>query len=248
MIMRKLVFVFVLFSSFCFAQNSNNYKAVIVPLKFDFIRTNNQYRLCTMSKMNLNKAGFTVFYANEILPKEYSDRCELLYYDIVKENAFLATKFHVELKDCSNNLIYKSDSGYTKEKDTELAYSKALNAAFESIFKLNYKYEKMTVTTPAVALKNEVVPAIAPSTTNAAVQVEQTTAPELLYAQATPNGYQLVDASPKVVFKLYATSRPDLYIAVNGNNQGVFILKDKQWFFDYYVNEKLISEKVAVKF
>ncbi|MEY4963549.1 MAG: hypothetical protein RLZZ323_868 [Bacteroidota bacterium] len=246
--MKKLVLVFVLFSSFCFAQNSNNYKAVIVPLKFDFIRTNNQYRLCTMSKMNLNKAGFTVFYANEILPKEYSDRCELLYYDIVKENAFLATKLHVELKDCSNNLIYKSESGYTKEKDTELAFSKALNAAFESVYKLNYKYEKIVVTTPLVAIQNEVVPAIASSVPKAAAQVELTTASELLYAQATSNGYQLVDASPKIIFKLYATSRSDLYIAIQGNNQGVFIQKDKEWFFDYYVNEKLVSEKVAVKF
>lgn len=246
--MRKLVFVFVLFSSFCFGQNINSYKAVVIPLKFDFIQTNNQYRLCTLSKANLVHAGFTVFYANEILPKEYNDRCELLYYDIVKENAFLATKFHIELKDCSGNLIYKSGTSYTKEKDTELAYSKALDGAFESIYKLNYKYEKMAVTTPAVALKNEVVPVIAPSMPKAAVQVEQTTASELLYAQATLNGYQLVDASPKVVFKLYATSRPDLYIAIKGNNQGVFIQKDKQWFFDYYINEKLISEKVAVKF
>ncbi|MEY4012787.1 MAG: hypothetical protein RIT22_1911 [Bacteroidota bacterium] len=156
--MKKLVLAFVLLTSFCFAQNSNNYKAVIVPLKFDFIRTNNQYRLCTMSKANLVNAGFTVFYANEILPKEYNDRCDLLYYDIVKENAFLATKFHIELKDCSGNLIYKSDSGYTKEKDTELAYTDALNKAFVSVNNLHYKYEKLNVATPVVTLKEEVVP------------------------------------------------------------------------------------------
>lgn len=246
--MRKLVFVFVLFTSFCFGQNINNYKAVIVPLKFDFIQTNNQYRLCTLSKANLVHAGFTVFYANEILPKEYNDRCELLYYDIVKENAFLATKFHIELKDCSGNLIYKSGTSYTKEKDTELAYSKALDGAFESIYKLNYKYEKMAVTTAAVALKNEVVPLVAPSMPKASVQVEQTTASELLYAQATPNGYQLVDASPKVVYKLYKTSRPDLFIASKGTSQGILIQKEHQWFFEYYENEKLVSEKVAVKF
>lgn len=246
--MRKLVFVFVLFSSFCFAQNCNNYKAVIVPLKFDFIQTYNQYRLCTLSKANLVRAGFAVFYANEILPKEYSDRCELLYYDIVKESAFLATKFHVELKDCSNNLIYKSESGYTKEKDTELAYSKALNAAFESIYKLNYQYEKKLVTTPAVAIKNEVVAAVATSVPKEGAQVESIIVSELLYAQATSNGYQLVDASPKVVYILYKTSRSDLYIATKGNSHGVFIQKDNQWYFDYYEKEQLISEKVAVKF
>ena len=31
-------------------------------------------------------------------------------------------------------------------------------------------------------------------------------------------------------------------------NQGVLIQKDNQWFFEYYESEKLVSEKVAVKF
>jgi hypothetical protein len=243
--MKKLVLAFVLLTSFCFAQNSNNYKAVIVPLKFDFIRTNNQYRLCTMSKANLVNAGFTVFYANEILPKEYNDRCDLLYYDIVKENAFLATKFHIELKDCSGNLIYKSDSGYTKEKDTELAYTDALNKAFVSVNNLHYKYEKLNVATPVVTLKEEVVPVIVTPVTTAVIQKSDS---NLVYAQATATGHQLVDASPKVVYKLYTTSKSDVYIAMKGNNQGILIQKENQWFFEYYENEKLVSEKVAVKF
>jgi hypothetical protein len=58
--MKKLLFV-LLFTSFCFAQNVNNFKAVIIPLKFDFIRTNNQYRLCTISKAYLNTAGFNAY-------------------------------------------------------------------------------------------------------------------------------------------------------------------------------------------
>ncbi len=243
--MKKLVFVFILITSFSFAQSVNNYKAVIVPLKFDFIRTNNQYRLCTISKANLINAGFVVFYANEILPKGYSDRCDLLYYDIVKENAFLATKFHIELKDCSGNLVFKSETGYTKEKDTELAYSDALNKAFVSVNNLHYKFEKLVVTTPVVELKNEVVPVVASVVSTAIIEKSDS---NLMYAQATATGYQLVDASPKVVYKLYKTSRSDLFIAMKGNNQGVLIQKENQWFFEYYENEKLVSEKVAVKF
>jgi hypothetical protein len=243
--MKKILFVFVLFTSFCFAQSVNTYKAVIIPLKFDFIQKNNQYRLCTISKSNLNKSGFNAFYANEILPKEYIDRCELLYYDIVKENAFLATKFHIELKDCSGNLIYKSETGYTKEKDTELAYADALNKAFVSVNNLHYKYEKLTVTAPVVEIKKEVAPVVASPVTTAVIEKSDS---NLVYAQVTATGYQLVDASPKVVFQLYTTSKPDVYIATKGNSQGVLVQKEKQWFFDYYENGQLISEKVAVKF
>ena len=240
--MKKLLFV-LLFTSFCFAQNVNNFKAVIVPLKFDFIRTNNQYRLCTISKAHLVNAGFTVYYSNEILPKEYTDRCDLLYYDIVKENAFLATKFHIELKDCSGNLVYKSETGYTKEKDTEMAYSDALKKAFVSVNNLHYKYEKSSVASPIVEVKSEVAPTVVST-----VPVIEKSTSNTVYSQATATGYQLVDASPKVVYKLYATSRTDLFIAIKGNNQGVLIQKDNQWFFEYYESNTLVSEKVAVKF
>jgi hypothetical protein len=242
--MKKLLFV-LLFTSFCFAQNVTNFKAVIVPLKFDFIRTNNQYRLCTISKAHLVNAGFTVYYSNEILPKEYTDRCDLLYYDIVKENAFLATKFHIELKDCSGNLVYKSETGYTKEKDTEMAYSDALKKAFVSVNNLHYKYEKSSVASPIEEVKSEVAPTVV---STVPVPVIEKSTSNTVYAQATATGYQLVDASPKVVYKLYATSRSDLFIAMKGNNQGVLIEKDNQWFFEYYESNTLVSEKVAVKF
>jgi hypothetical protein len=242
--MKKLLFV-LLFTSFCFAQNVNSFKAVIIPLKFDFIRTNNQYRLCTISKAHLVNAGFTVYYSNETLPKEYTDRCDLLYYDIVKENAFLATKFHIELKDCSGNLVYKSETGYSKEKDTEMAYADALKKAFVSVTNLHYQFEKSSEANPVVAIQREVTPTVV-STVPTAV-IEKSTS-DLLYAQATVTGYQLVDASPKVVYKLYKTSRSDLFIASKGMNQGVLIQKDNQWFFEYYESDTLVSEKVAVKF
>ena len=242
--MKKLLFV-LLFTSFCFAQNVNNFKAVIVPLKFDFIRTNNQYRLCTISKAHLVNAGFTVYYSNEILPKEYTDRCDLLYYDIVKENAFLATKMYIELKDCTGKLIFKSQTGYSKEKDTELAYSDAIKKAFVSVANLHYKYDTSSVAGPVAEVKSEVASTVVSSVPTTVV--EKSTS-DLLYAQATTTGYQLVDASPKVMYKLYKTSRSDLFIAMKGISEGVLIQKDNQWFFEYYENATLVSEKVAVKF
>ena len=70
----------------------------------------------------------------------------------------------------------------------------------------------------------------------------------LLYAQVTPTGYQLIDSTPKVVMKLMKTSQPNSFIAMKDNLQGSLILKDNQWFFEYYQNEKLVSEKLNIKF
>jgi hypothetical protein len=97
--------VLLFISSFGFSQSVNDYKAVIVPIKYEFTSTDNQYRLATISKYNLNNAGFEAFYDNESVTEDYKDRCSLLYYDIVKENAFLTTKVHITLKDCYGKVV-----------------------------------------------------------------------------------------------------------------------------------------------
>lgn len=246
--MKKRILLLLLFvASYSFSQSVNDYKGVMIPLKFDFMKTDNQYRLATLSKFNLNKAGFEAFYTNEAVSKEYNDRCSLLYLDVVKENVFLATKLHLVLNDCNGKVVYKSQSAYTKEKDTQLAYTEVLNKAFESIYALQYRYNgtntgNKTVDAPVVS--QVLMPAIA---LNGSKSVENVTG-NLLYAQQTSNGFQLIDSAPKVIMKVFKTSNTNCYIAVKGDVQGVLIVKDNQWFFEYYQNDRLISEKIEVKF
>ncbi len=237
------------------AQSVNDYKAVIVPLRYDFLKSDNQYRMATISKGNLTKAGFQAFYANEELPAEFADRCQLLYIDVRKDNAFLVTKLFVELKDCYGKVIYTSEVGKSKEKDYEVAYRESLNMAFISVDGLHYKYSGKTVapnpragmvTAAPVAVAAAVTPAVQQSVTP--TPVADVTDPNLLYAQPTDNGFQLIDKTPKVVMKLLKTSRPDSFIAIKDGVQGTLNAKDNQWFFEYYQNDKLVSEKVSVKF
>ena len=109
--MRIKFLLIALFTSVIgFSQSVNDYKAVIVPLKYEFLKTENQYRLSTMTKANLIKAGFQAFYANEQLPAEFGDRCDLLYVDVKRDNGFLVTKLFVEFKDCYGKVIYTSAS------------------------------------------------------------------------------------------------------------------------------------------
>lgn len=243
----KFLLIALITSVMGFSQTVNDYKGVIVPLRYDFLKSENQYRMSTMTKSNLNKAGFQAFYGNEVLPEGFGDRCDLLYVDVKKDNAFLVTKLFVEFKDCYGKVIYTSEVGKSKEKDYELAYRECLNLAFVSINALHYKYNgkvgssssKVATSVPMVAL----TPATAISTPVADVKD-----PNLLYAQPTENGYQLIDKTPKVVMKLLKTSRPDSFIAIKDGVQGTLNAKDNQWFFEYYKNDQLVSEKVSVKF
>lgn len=243
----KLFLITLFISALGFSQSVNDYKAVIVPIKFDFAKGINPYRLSTMTKSNLIKAGFQAFYENDQLPAEYLDRCELLYADVKKDNGFLITKLFVEFKDCFGKVVYTSETGKSKDKEYETAYRESLDFAFVSINKLKYKYNgKTNVTSSKMATAVVTNPVV--TTTVAATPVADISDPNLLYAQPTEKGYQLIDKTPKVVMKLLKTSRPDSFIAIKDGIQGSLNAKDNQWFFEYYQNDKLISEKVSVKF
>lgn len=254
--MKKQFLLLLLFVvSYSFSQSINDYKAVIVPMKYDFLKLENQYRLNTFTKFNLEKAGFTAFYNKETIPSEYSDRCSLLYVDVVKESGFLTTKLFITMKDCNDKIIFQSVLGKSKEKDYQVAYTEALNEAFQSIYDLQYKYSgQMIAKTQSVSSEPQAnKPVLAPAAKVETVvlstpKILSKTDASLLYAQPTVNGYQLIDSSPKVIMKVLHTSNKNCYIAVKGDVQGVLILKNNEWVFEYYQNDQLWSETIAVKF
>jgi hypothetical protein len=254
---KQLVFFALLLSGLGIAQSINDYKAVIIPLKYEFMKSDNQYRLATLTKVNLNNAGFEAYYLNEEKPLEYGDRCALLNIDVVKENAFLATKLYVVFKDCFGKVIFTSDKGFSREKSYETAYKEALNQAFESVAALNYKYNGNTVAT-SVTPRTEVVRVedvraesvsgeIIRNASTAAVAVN-VPSKAVLYAQPTVNGFQLIDSTPSVVFKIQKTAKADYFLAQKGSTNGIMYKKENLWVFEYYQGETLMSEKVEVKF
>ena len=257
---RIVLFALLLATSFGFAQTVNDYKAAIVPTKFDFLKYENQYRLATLTKHNLQKAGFVVFYSNEELPAEYhGQRCSLLNVEVVRDNAFLTTKLYVVMKDCYGKVVYTSETGKSKIKEYEPAYKEALDGAFESVYKLNYQYNGKTVveegvkqavvSTPVAVAPTSVVQTattVAVSPMSSAVSTNANT--EVLYAQPTETGYQLIDKTPKVVMKLMKTSQDNMFMAIRDGVQGSLLFKSNNWYFEYYKDDKLVSELILVKF
>jgi hypothetical protein len=58
----------------------------------------------------------------------------------------------------------------------------------------------------------------------------------------------VIDNEPKVIIKLYYTSQRNVFLGVKGSTNGVLILKDNQWFFEYIENGKILSEQLKLKF
>lgn len=253
----------------------NNYKYVLVPDRYDFTKEDNQYRLNTTTKALLEQKGFTAFVGNEPLPPLVAtNKCNALRVEVVEKKSLFVTNLTLLLKDCQGNVIFKSKQGKSREKEFPVAYDMALRDAFTSLNDVAYNYDSTAIAQPvaAVPIASSSAPASAtspsatspsaasasiaaasaasssvpvPAATPAAIAVEIT---GTLYAQVVPNGYQLIDTSPKKVLTLLKTSIEDHFIAEGGGTNGIVFKKNGSWFFEYYKENKLISQKLDIKF
>jgi len=232
--MKKSFLLFMLLFSVClFSQNVSDYKYIVVPVKFGFLKEANKYNLNGLTKSVLEKQGYEVYYDNEIFPQDLAEnRCKALYADMLENNNLLTTKIKLELKDCKNQVVYVSEQGVSREKELAKAYVQAFRQVGKSV--------EMLKSNPKLQIKDEVS-----QTTN---EVKEEVVPFQLFAQPIANGFQLVDSTPKVVMKLFKTSANNFYIGQKDSQQGVVFNKNNQWYFEYYQNDKLVSEKMEIKF
>ncbi|MES1222040.1 MAG: hypothetical protein ABUT20_41470 [Bacteroidota bacterium] len=257
--MKSYFLVLLFFACFSgFSQTSiNNYKYVLVPETFPFLKEKDQYRLNTATKSSLEMTGFTVYFDNPELPTELANnKCNALIAEVVEKKSMFSTKLTLLLKDCKGNVVFKSKEGISREKEFGPSYNLALQDAFISLTAAKYVYQGA----PPPAINNNQPQAQAPATTSSsappAAQAPVTAHPVIvvspaagtLYAQPIANGYQLIDTTPKTILRMFKSSVADYFIADNGSANGIVFKREDSWFFEYYKDGKLMSEKLVIKF
>jgi len=253
-----LSFVLTLLALTGYSQNSlNSYKYVIVPERFGFSKENNQYGLSSTTQLLLQQKGFVAeIGSNELPPAVAANKCSSLIADVLEKNGIFTTNLTLVLKDCQGNVLFKSKEGKSREKEWPLAYNGALRDAFTSLDKVPYQYDSTAGRTvnQMAGQTQQTVPALATAQVQTAASAPAPVGDpgagiaDTLYAQAVPNGYQLIDITPKKVLVLLKTSVPDYYIATAGTSSGVVFKKDDGWFFEYYKDGKLVSQRLKVSF
>jgi hypothetical protein len=243
--MKKMTFIVAIVFSLL-TQAQEKYKYVVVPEQFSFFKEANKYNLNSLTKSFFESEGFTVFYDTDDLPEELlKNRCFALYVNVVENNSMFITKNTVEVKDCKNKVLATSIEGTSREKDFDRAYNQALRTALTSLKgKLNLTSENVVASSRVeqVLEKPKVLEDLIP----VGKELENK---NLLYALPTNIGFKLVNAIPNVIFKLQKTSIDNLYLAERGMmDNGLFYKKGESWFYEYYKNDKLIIEKIEVKF
>lgn len=124
------------------AQSVNDYKYVIVPEEFDFLKSPDQYQVNSLTKFLFNKYGFEAYLKRDQKPyNKLTDPCKILYANVTGKATFIKTTLEVTLKDCNDQVIFKTSEGRSKNKDYKKAYHAALREAFYDIEALKYSYD-----------------------------------------------------------------------------------------------------------
>lgn len=271
-----------LFSTNVFSQvNLNQYKYVIVPNKYDFLKEADQYQLNSFTKFLFDKYGFEALMEGSNYPEDLiRNRCLALKANLLKNSSLFKTKLAIQLKDCNDAVVFTGDYGESREKEYQRAYMEALRHAFAGIEALNYKFDTSASKTQNGATTNElsasqnqqieqlkeeiktlkaeqsaqvattsVTPVVTTSTTVAIEskpEAPKAIVSNTLYAQAINNGYQLVDSTPKVVYKIKKTGQANLYL-VEGQN-AIIYKKEGKWVYEYNSDKGVQQKELDIKF
>jgi hypothetical protein len=228
----KYIFFLMLIAAASFGQ-VGNYHYAVVASKFQAQNSAGQYGLNDLAKQFMIKNGFRTFLDNEPLPAEVAaDNCRTLFVDVKQNNNMFRTKLQVVITDCRKQVLFTSDVGESKEKDLRLANNMALRAAFKSFDKPQFRHDPNAAET-AVQISSE-APAQTPG--------------GYLSVQPTPNGFQIVDTTPRILLRLFKTSLPGIYIGENDQSKGVFFQREGKWYFEFYRDGQRVSQPFDVSF
>ena len=265
--MKNIILVLFLIMSniFVFGQEKkvNNYKFIVVPDKFDFLNQRDKYKTSSLTKFLLKKNGFTVVLNSEQYPKDLiNNPCSALNALVLDKSSMFKVKVIIELRDCSNRLLYTSEEGVSRLKEFKKGFQEAIRNAYASMGNIVYepflletirkdKKEIVTVNPVLVEEVKEVkleveLPVINNIEAAQISPINNIALSTTLYAQPKENGFQLINAKPQVVFVILNTGVKDIYVIKDKN--GLLYKKGENWIAEFYDNGKLIEKKYQVKF
>jgi hypothetical protein len=266
--MKKTVLVLFLiaYNYFTFGQEKsiNNYKFIVVPDRFDFLKQKDEYKTSSLTKFLLKQNGFIVVLNSEQYPKELRDNpCNGLNALVVDKSSVFKVKVEIELRDCSNRLLYTSEEGVSRLKEYKKGFQEAIRNAHASMNDVVYepflletigkgKTEIIIINPVVVEEEKDVKIDVGLAEVNNLEEpaqvspINKITLDNTLYAQPKENGYQLVNLVPKVVFEIAKTSIKNTFIIKDKN--GILYKKEATWIAEFYKGNKRVVKEYSIKF
>lgn len=236
--MKKIIILSLLvIATIVNAQNTlNDYNRAIIPAKFSFQKSDDQYRINSTIKTFLKQKGFEVYLSNEAIPEGFMDyNCNKIFVNVVEESNMFKTTLEVEFKDCKGAVLFKTAKGISNDKEYAKAYNTCLVTALKSFSLANYKYSGKTYDDEEVEEKLKATDKVDVSTAN-------------IKTEKSEINIKVFNAVTKEELILFKTSKPDVFLCTKNGVSGVVLSKGGVWYFESIAEEKVVAEKLSIKF
>tara|TARA_R110002051_G_scaffold107681_4_gene180603 strand:+ start:6743 stop:7588 length:846 start_codon:yes stop_codon:yes gene_type:complete len=156
------------------------------------------------------------------------------------------------IREAFNSSLANFNYSYKKETSDPITVSfkndvkevKEESIPVEQIAEKEVEKESVVIEKTSSEVMTPVKASLAP-----AITVEKEVSKDVVYAQNIPNGYQLVDSTPKIIMKIFKTSQQNIYLGEEtSGTSGLVYAKDGAWFFEYYSGDKLVVKTLTIKF
>lgn len=242
--MKNLFLIFIILTQSCLLAQEK-YKYAIVPLKFAFQKTENQYNLNNNCKSMLQSYNLITYLENEI--PDNLDLCNALKLNVKENNSMLATKFTLELLDCKNKVVYISKEGISREKEYKKSFNEALRNASLTLkefdfFKKNDFKNNTNIIVSEPKIEKVIVNEIKKPQIDVKINDINTTEKTTYKLVENINGYELINNNKELILKLLKTSNPSIFIINDTNYQGIAYVTFNNCTTEYYKDNMLKKE------
>ena len=210
----------ILFATIALVQVVAVAQTVVVPNKFAFLKSDNEYQLNILTKFLIEKQGFKAYMENEVPSELLNTPCNLLKADVKNESNMMTSKLRLVLTDCANKEVFSSEVGKSREKEYKKSYQEALRNALAgnalATFKKQYQQSQ--------------------SSQSSQSSVNETPEEDSIYqlnAKKVGDLYELRwRHNDELFLKARKTITPDLYIAYEvANHKFGIVQKDGSTFY-----------------
>jgi len=210
----------ILFATIALLQMVAVAQTVVVPNKFAFLKSDNEYQLNILTKFLIEKQGFKAYMENEVPAELLNTPCNILRADVKNESNMMTSKLRLVLTDCANKEVFSSEVGKSREKEYKKSYQEALRNALAgnalATFKKQYQQSQ--------------------SSQSSQSSVNETPEEDSIYqlnAKKVGDLYELRwRHNDELFLKARKTITPDLYIAYEvANHKFGIVQKDGSTFY-----------------
>ena len=225
----------ILFATIALLQMVAVAQTVVVPNKFAFLKSDNEYQLNILTKFLIEKQGFKAYMENEVPAELLNTPCNLLKADVKNESNMMTSKLRLVLTDCANKEVFSSEVGKSREKEYKKSYQEALRNALAGNALATFKkqYQQSQSSQPSQSSVNE---------TPEEDSIYQ------LNAKKVGDLYELRwRHNDELFLKARKTITPDLYIAYEvANHKFAIVQKDGSTFYRITLYTEIEGKEIVV--